>query len=52
MTTLKGVFLCVHEKHKVSYNNIYSWVQRYKEHGPAKLIDGRGKPDMIQIVSR
>lgn len=38
------------EKHNVSYNNIYSWVQKYKEHGPDGLIDGRGrrKPDTIQ----
>lgn len=38
------------EKHNVSYNNIYSWVQKYKEHGPDGLFDGRGrrKPDSIQ----
>src|SRR5699024_5695469 len=38
------------EKYQVSYNNVYSWVQKYKEHGPAGLIDGRGrgKPDKIQ----
>ena len=38
------------EKHQVSYNNVYSWVQKYKEHGPDGLIDGRGrgKPDSIQ----
>lgn len=40
----------VAEKYQVSYNNVYSWVQKYKEHGPAGLIDGRGrgKPDKIQ----
>lgn len=40
------------EKHQVSYNNIYSWVQKYKAHGPAGLIDGRGrgKPENIQTV--
>jgi len=38
------------EKHNISYNNIYSWVQKYKKHGPDGLIDGRGrrKPDVIQ----
>src|SRR5699024_5727986 len=38
------------EKHNISYNNIYSWVQKYKKHGPDGLIDGRGrrKPDEIQ----
>ena len=38
------------EKYRVPYNNVYSWVQKYKEHGPAGLIDGRGrgKPDSIQ----
>ena len=38
------------EKHQVSYNNVYSWVQKYKEHGPDGLVDGRGrgKPDIIQ----
>lgn len=38
------------EKHRVSYNNVYSWVQKYRKHGPAGLIDGRGrrKPESIQ----
>ena len=38
------------EKYHVSYNNVYSWIQKYKEHGPDGLIDGRGrgKPDSIQ----
>ena len=38
------------EKHNVSYHNIYAWVQKYKEHGPDGLVDGRGrrKPDTIQ----
>lgn len=31
------------KKHQVSYNNVYSWVQKYKEHGPAGLVDGRGR---------
>src|SRR5690625_4038695 len=38
------------KKHDVSYNNIYSWVQKYKKHGPDGLVDGRGrrKPNTIQ----
>ncbi len=38
------------EKYNISYNNIYSWVQKYKEHGPDGLVDGRGrrKPNTIQ----
>ncbi len=38
------------EKYQVSYNNVYSWVQKYKKHGPDGLVDGRGrgKPDSIQ----
>src|SRR5699024_5323372 len=38
------------EKYRIPYNNVYSWVQKYKEHGPTGLIDGRGrgKPDNIQ----
>lgn len=40
------------EKHGVSYNNVYAWVQKYKDHGPAGLADGRGrgKPDAIQTA--
>src|SRR5699024_246365 len=38
------------EKYRVPYNNVYSWVRKYKEHGSTGLIDGRGrgKPDKIQ----
>lgn len=38
------------EKYQVSYNNVYSWVQKYKQHGPDGLVDGRGrgKPETIQ----
>lgn len=40
------------EKHGVSYNNVYAWVQKYKDHGPAGLADGRGrgKPNAIQTA--
>lgn len=38
------------EKYQVSYNNVYSWVQKYQQHGPEGLVDGtgRGKPATIQ----
>ncbi|UJF15159.1 helix-turn-helix domain-containing protein [Jeotgalibaca sp. MA1X17-3] len=40
------------EKNQVSYNNIYSWVNKYKKHGPKGLEDnrGRGKPTEIQTA--
>ena len=31
------------EKYQVSYNNVYSWVHKYKVHGPDGLVDGRGR---------
>lgn len=38
------------KKYQVSYNNVYSWVRKYRKHGPDGLIDGRGrrKPESIQ----
>lgn len=40
------------EKYQVSYNNVYSWAQKYKQHGRDGLVDGRGrgKPDTIQTA--
>nr|AAX12479.1 unknown [Enterococcus faecium] len=40
------------EKNHVSYSNIYSWVNKYKKHGPIPLEDnrGRGKPTEIQTT--
>ncbi|AZP05340.1 helix-turn-helix domain-containing protein [Jeotgalibaca ciconiae] len=40
------------EKHQVSYNNIYLWVNKYKKHGPKGLEDnrGRGKPTELQTT--
>ena len=40
------------EKHQVSYNNIYSWVNKHKKHGPKGLEDnrGRGKPTELQTA--
>lgn len=37
------------KKHDVSYNNIYSWVQKYKKHGPDGLVDGRGRRKLNTI---
>lgn len=36
----------------LSYNNIYSWGQKYKIHGPDRLIDGhrRHKPDTVPTL--
>lgn len=31
------------EKYKVSYQQIYSWVRKYKEKGAEGLVDKRGK---------
>ena len=25
------------------YHNVYQWIQKYKEHGPDGLMDGRGR---------
>lgn len=40
------------KKYGVPYSQVYSWVQKYKDHGPAGLVDGRGrrKPDEIQTT--
>jgi len=37
------------QKHQVSYNNVYSWVQKYKNHGPAGLVDNRGRRKQPEI---
>ena len=31
------------EKFNISYNNVYSWAQKYKKFGPKALEDNRGK---------
>lgn len=36
-------YAAVIEKYGVSYSQIYSWVKKYKENGPAGLVDKRGK---------
>ncbi|WP_425328886.1 helix-turn-helix domain-containing protein [Ruoffia tabacinasalis] len=35
-------------KFKVSYNNVYAWVNIYKKHGPGGLIDSRGRSKPLQ----
>ena len=40
------------KKHKMNYNNIYSWVAKYKEHGPAGLEDGRGRGKSPKIQTK
>ena len=30
-------------KYQVPYHNVYQWIQKYKEHGPDGLMDGRGR---------
>lgn len=37
------------QKHQVSYNNVYAWVQKYKNHGPAGLVDNRGRRKQPEI---
>ena len=41
------------QKHQVSYNQVYSWVQKYENQGVAALKDNRGKgkdlEDMNQV---
>ncbi|MBA5728425.1 helix-turn-helix domain-containing protein [Aerococcaceae bacterium INB8] len=36
------------EKFKVSYNNVYAWVNIYKKHGLGSLIDSRGRSKPLQ----
>lgn len=38
-------------KHGVSYNNVYSWVKKYKEYGEKGLIDGRGRGRPDDVLS-
>ena len=38
--------------YQVPYHSVYQWIQKYKEHGPDGLIDGRGrgKPETTQTT--
>lgn len=37
------------EHFKVSYNNVYSWTQKYKQFGPKALKDNRGKKKPSEV---
>ncbi|MDN6835938.1 MAG: transposase [Lactococcus lactis] len=40
------------KKYQINYNNIYSWVSKYKKHGPAGLKDGRGRGKSPEIQTK
>ena len=37
------------KKHQINYNNIYSWVSKYRKHGPAGLRDARGRGKSLEV---
>mgnify|MGYP001198469577 FL=1 len=39
------------EKFGVSYQQIYSWVRKYEEHGVDGLVDRRGKRKPLEAMS-
>lgn len=39
------------EKHQVSYQQVYQWVRKYKEHGVDGLIDRRGRTKPTEEMS-
>ena len=39
------------EKFNVSYQQIYSWVRKYEEHGVDGLMDRRGKRKPLEAMS-
>lgn len=39
------------EKFNLKYSQLYSWIQKYKEHGKDGLIDGRGKGKPKSIMT-
>ncbi len=39
------------EKFNLKYSQLYSWIQKYKEHGKDGLIDGRGKGKPQSIMT-
>ena len=39
------------DKYKVSYQQVYTWVRKYKENGYEALIDNRGKSKSIEQMS-
>lgn len=38
-------------KYEVSYQQVYSWVQRYNKSGPNSLLDKRGKAKAFEELS-
>jgi transposase-like protein len=39
------------DKYKVSYQQVYTWVKKYKENGCEALIDSRGKSKSAEEMS-
>lgn len=39
------------DKYKVSYQQVYNWVRKYKKNGCEALIDNRGKSKNIEEMS-
>lgn len=39
------------DKYKVSYQQVYTWVRKYKAHGQKSLIDNRGKSKISNEMS-
>ncbi|MDB0440454.1 hypothetical protein C4R89_13155 [Clostridioides difficile] len=39
------------DKYKVSYQQVYTWVRKYKSNGQESLIDNRGKSKTIDVMS-
>jgi transposase len=39
------------EKFQVSYQQVYTWVNKYKEHGPEALLDNRGRHNKVKELS-
>ena len=39
------------DKYKVSYQQVYTWVRKYKDHGQKSLIDNRGKSKISNEMS-
>ncbi|MDO7203767.1 helix-turn-helix domain-containing protein [Paraclostridium bifermentans] len=39
------------DKYKVSYQQIYNWVRKYKKHGYKGLEDKRGKAKEIELMT-
>ncbi|AXY25035.1 hypothetical protein CL176_02770 [Suicoccus acidiformans] len=40
------------EKYQVSYNNVYSWVKKYRKHRPDGLFDGRAGKNLTAFKQK